>query len=207
MIWPRISSSVYGYKDDPKSDQRLAAPRHPGRQPALSAAYSVAASTRRPDAIGFPRALATLSLSWVDADGRGARQPESRRTREEMSSGIDGSKRAGDVRTAHLSSSSRIALLERFHQAADRFGCAAYLTPSPIFPYSSRITLEAEPQSFGGGNRPNRRSMLNPMASKRRSLLTGPSSSSPTGRPELVNPAGRLSPGIPALLPGSVLRI
>lgn len=63
------------------------------------------------------------------------------------------------------------------------------------------------PHSFGGGSRPNRRSMLNPMASKRRSLLTGPSSSSPTGRPELVKPTGRLSPGMPALLPGSVLRM
>jgi hypothetical protein len=67
--------------------------------------------------------------------------------------------------------------------------------------------LRGPSYSFGGGNRPNRRSILNPMASKRRSLLTGPSSSSPTGKPELVKPTGRLSPGMPALLPGSVLRM
>ena len=42
------------------------------------------------------------------------------------------------------------------------------------------------------------------MPSSRRSLFTGPSSSRPIGRPPGVRPMGTLSPGIPALLPGSV---
>ena len=50
-------------------------------------------------------------------------------------------------------------------------------------------------------------SIAMPSASSLRSLPTGPSSSRPTGRPDLVSPAGRLRPGIPALLPGSVLRM
>ena len=44
-------------------------------------------------------------------------------------------------------------------------------------------------------------------AIKRRSLETGPSNSKPKGKPALVKPMGMLMPGMPALLPGSVLRI
>ena len=45
------------------------------------------------------------------------------------------------------------------------------------------------------------------MAMSRVSLPSGPSSSSPTGSPPAVMPAGIDSPGMPALLPGSVLRM
>jgi hypothetical protein len=44
-------------------------------------------------------------------------------------------------------------------------------------------------------------------ANKRLSLDTGPSNSKPNGKPALVKPMGMLMPGIPALLPGSVLRM
>jgi hypothetical protein len=46
------------------------------------------------------------------------------------------------------------------------------------------------------------------MASSRSSLSGRPSSEMPTGRPvEGPRPAGMVTPGMPALLPGSVLRM
>lgn len=59
----------------------------------------------------------------------------------------------------------------------------------------------------GAGGRPSSFSMDRPMASSRRSLPSGPSISRPTGRPPTDMPAGCASPGKPALLPGSTLRI
>jgi hypothetical protein len=45
------------------------------------------------------------------------------------------------------------------------------------------------------------------MPISRSSLPSGPSISRPAGRPEAVRPAGIDRPGMPALLPGSVLRM
>src|SRR5574340_711012 len=50
-------------------------------------------------------------------------------------------------------------------------------------------------------------SKARPIASSLRSEPAGPSSSMPTGNPSLVRPTGNVNPGIPALLPGSVLRM
>ncbi|MGY4284598.1 hypothetical protein ACVWXO_003818 [Bradyrhizobium sp. LM2.7] len=57
----------------------------------------------------------------------------------------------------------------------------------------------------GGGRRPNTCSSAIPIASRRRSLPAGPSSSMPIGN-LLAAPSaiGIWIPGIPALLPGSV---
>src|SRR3954470_16495426 len=60
---------------------------------------------------------------------------------------------------------------------------------------------------FGGGALPRIASMESPSASSFASLPTAPSISRPTGKPVGVMPANSDSPGMPALLPGSVLRI
>src|SRR5436305_14719564 len=66
---------------------------------------------------------------------------------------------------------------------------------------------DAETYSFGGGALPRIASIESPSASSFASLPTGPSISRPTGKPPGVMPANSDRPGIPALLPGSVLRI
>ena len=64
------------------------------------------------------------------------------------------------------------------------------------------------PYLAGAGSRPSTPSTASPTANNRRSLPAGPSSSSPTGRPLVApSPAGNCSPGMPALLPGSVFWI
>src|SRR5438552_5530689 len=60
---------------------------------------------------------------------------------------------------------------------------------------------------FGGGAEPKMPSIESPSASSFASPPTGPSISSPTGKPPGVMPAYNDRPGMPALLPGSVLRI
>src|SRR5439155_1627090 len=63
-------------------------------------------------------------------------------------------------------------------------------------------------ERFGGGVRPSTRSMARPTASRRSSLSGRPSSETPTGSPVVgPRPAGIVRPGMPALLPGSVLRM
>src|SRR6266403_793382 len=62
-------------------------------------------------------------------------------------------------------------------------------------------------QAFGGGAEPRMPSLESPSPSSFASLPTGPSISSPTGNPPGVMPAYNDRPGMPALLPGSVLRI
>jgi hypothetical protein len=156
---------------------------------AFASGHSLAASACRPDEIDRPNA---------QRDSRSQNPPRGgRRTRRDLV-GNRLLQRAGHAGLNAASQSvSCIAHLERLWQAADG-GCR------PTFGTDGN---KAHPHSFGGGSRPNTRSRLNPMASNRRSLLTGPSSSNPTGRPAFVKPTGRLRPGIPALLPGSVLRI
>ena len=53
---------------------------------------------------------------------------------------------------------------------------------------------------------PKARSIPRPIASSLRSVPLGASNSIPTGKPDLVSPAGRTRPGIPAVLPGEILR-
>ena len=61
--------------------------------------------------------------------------------------------------------------------------------------------------TFGRGAVPRMASIDIPNPSNFVSLPTGPSISSSTGRPPGVMPANSDRPGMPALLPGSVLRI
>src|SRR5712664_2249295 len=66
---------------------------------------------------------------------------------------------------------------------------------------------EVHDYPFGGGAKPKMLSIESPSPSSFVSLPRGPSISSPTGKPPGVSPANSDRPGMPALLPGSVLRI
>ena len=60
---------------------------------------------------------------------------------------------------------------------------------------------------FGAGARPSTCSMANAIARSSRSLLAEPSMAIPIGKPLTLMPALTVMPGIPALLPGSALRM
>ena len=61
--------------------------------------------------------------------------------------------------------------------------------------------------SVGAGSTPSRDSIAIPMESSLRSLPIGPSIAKPTGSRSGVKPAGTDRPGMPVILPGSVLRM
>ena len=67
---------------------------------------------------------------------------------------------------------------------------------------AARSLMFSAPASWAAS--PRRRAAI---ASRRASLPSGPSSSRPSGRPPAVIAAGRLMPGMPATLPGLVLRM
>ena len=91
---------------------------------------------------------------------------------------------------------------------------AATACPGPVFTRhhldssrKPRTSPEIHPADQGAGVRPRTCSIARPIESSRRSLPRGPSTSTPTGIPEGPSPPGIDKPGIPALLPGSVLRM
>src|SRR6266480_2570118 len=89
--------------------------------------------------------------------------------------------------------------------AAFRSVQAQDLTSSAARPFSWR---RPGPRSgLGAGRNPKTFSTAIAMASNLRSLPAAASSSRPTGRPSPVRPIGTLTPGMPALDPGSVWRM
>jgi hypothetical protein len=73
-----------------------------------------------------------------------------------------------------------------------------------VFRRKRRLVLQH--QMRGGAGAPSARSTATPSVSSSRSVPAEPSNSIPTGKPDFVSPADKTSPGIPAQLPGAMLR-